>query len=483
MNELNYTMLLDFYELTMANGYFLEGKKNEIVYFDLFYRSNPDQGGFALFAGLERIVKYISDLHFSEEDITFLRSKNVLDEDFLLYLKNFSFSGDIISFQEGSVIFPNEPIVTVKSNIIEAQLIETFLLQTINHQTLIATKAVRIRYAAKDKVVIEMGARRAHGIDSSIQGSRAAYIAGINETSNVIVEQLYGVPSGGTMSHSWVQSFDEEYDAFKAYAKHYPKNTVLLVDTYNTLKSGVPNAIRVLKEILFDNVEASYGIRIDSGDLAYLSKKARIMLDDAGLIKCKIIVSNALDEFSIKTLLEQGAPIDIFGIGERLITSKSEPVFGAVYKIVAKEVNGVIKPIMKISDNPNKITTPHFKKVYRVMDKNNGPVADYVTLYNEVIDQTKTLVLFDPNHPWKRKEINNYILKDIRKTIFKDGKLVYKLPELKDIQLFAKENIEELWTEMRRFSHPHKYYVDLSQKLWDVKHNLIKELQNKIENN
>jgi nicotinate phosphoribosyltransferase len=473
MNKFNKAMVIDFYELTMANGYFLEGKAEEVVYFDLFYRSNPDQGGFALFAGLERVVKYIENLHFTDEDISFLESKNVLSKGFLDYLKSFSFSGDIIAFPEGSIIFPNEPIITIKSNIIEAQLIETFILQTVNHQTLIATKAARIRYAAKDKIVIEMGARRAHGIDSSVEGSRAAYIAGINATSNVAAEQLYGVSSGGTMAHSWVQSYDSEYSAFKAYATHYPKNTILLVDTFNTLNSGVPNAIKVIKEVLFDNSEASYGIRIDSGDLAYLSKQARMMLDNAGLDKCKIIVSNALDEFSIKTLLDQGAPIDIFGVGERLITAKSDPVFGAVYKIIAKSINGEITPIIKISDNPIKITTPHFKKVYRVLNHNNRPVADYITVHDEVVDQSKPLVLFDPNHPWKRKEISNYTLKDIRKVIFKDGKLVYKLPNLEDIRLHAKTNLDGLWIEMRRFSHPHKYYVDLSQKLWDIKDGLM----------
>lgn len=481
MKYLNPAMVIDFYELTMANGYFLEGKTDEIVYFDLFYRSNPDQGGFALFVGLERVIEYVKNLHFSDEDVEFLRSKNILSDGFLEYLRCFSFSGDIISFLEGSVVFPNEPLITVRATIIEAQLIETFILQTINHQTLIATKAARIRYAAEDKVVIEMGARRAHGIDSSIEGARAAYIAGINSTSNVASEQKYGVPSGGTMAHSWVQSFDSEYESFVAYAKHYPKNTILLVDTYNTLNSGVPNAIRVIKEILYDNNEASYGIRIDSGDLAYLSKKARIMLNQAGLPKCTIVVSNALDEFSIKTLLEQGAPIDIFGVGERLITSKSDPVFGAVYKIVAKEVNDKIIPVIKISDNPNKITTPHFKKVFRVLNESLRPVADYITIYDEEVDQAEPLILFDPNHPWKRKEFVNYTLKDMRKTMIKDGNIMYELPNLEEIKQYAKSSLDQLWVEMRRFSHPHKYYVDLSQKLWNIKDGLINEYRKDLD--
>lgn len=482
MKTLNNAMIIDFYELTMANGYFLEGKADEVVYFDLFYRSNPDQGGFALYVGLEKIIKYITNLHFSEEDIEFLRNKNILSEAFLNYLTDFSFKGDIISFKEGSIVFPNEPLITVKSTLIEAQLIETFMLQAINHQTLIATKAARIRYAAQDKVVIEMGARRAHGITSSIDGARAAYIAGITSTSNVAAEQEYGVPSGGTMAHSWVQSFDSEYESFKAYASHYPKNIVLLVDTYNTLTSGIPNAIRVIKENLLDNKEANYGIRIDSGDLAYLSKKARILLDNAGLTKCKIVVSNALDEYSIKTLLEQGAPIDIFGVGERLITAKSDPVFGAVYKIIAKEEDGIIKPIIKISDNPIKITTPHFKKVYRVVNKDNRPIADYITIHDEEIDQSQPLVLFDPNHPWKRKEVTEYKLKDMRQTIIKNGKLTYRLPSLKEIKDYATDSLSQLWSEMRRFSHPHKYYVDLSQELWEIKDNLINEHRNNLDN-
>lgn len=478
MKQLNNAMVIDFYELTMANGYFLEGKAEEVVYFDVFYRHNPDQGGFALFAGLESIIKYIKELHFSTKDIAFLRSKNVLSEGFLEYLETFSFSGDIISFPEGSIVFPKEPIITVKANIIEAQLIETFILQAVNHQTLIATKAARINYAAKDKVVIEMGARRAHGIDSSIEGARAAYIAGVQATSNVAAEQLYGVPSGGTMAHSWVQSFDSEYEAFKAYATHYPTNATLLVDTYNTLKIGVPNAIKVIKEVLYNNPLARYGIRIDSGDLAYLSKQARKLLDDAGLYQCKIVVSNALDEFSIQTLLDQGAPIDTFGVGERLITSKSDPVFGAVYKIVAKEVNNIIVPIIKISDNPEKITTPHVKKIYRVLNQDNSPIADYITLYDEVVDQTKPLILFDPDHPWKQKEVLDYRLKDMRKVIVKDGKVVYSLPSLEEIKGHANESLSELWSEIRRFSNPHKYYVDLSPKLIEIKNKLIKELQN-----
>lgn len=472
---MNLAMMTDFYELTMANGYYNNGMKDQIVYFDVFYRKNPDQAGFAVFAGLESIIEYIKELTFSEEDISFLKSKNILSLEFLEYLKDFQFRGDIYAFEEGTIMFPNEPIITVKANIIEAQLIETFLLQTVNHQSLIATKAARIKYSAKDKVVLEMGARRAHGIDSSLQGTRAAYIAGVDATSNVLADQVYNVPSGGTMAHSWVQSFDTEYEAFKVYAQNYPNNATLLVDTYDTLQLGIPNAIKVIKEVLLGKENANYAIRIDSGDLAYLSKKARKMLDEAGLKDCKIVVSNALDEHLIKSLLEQDAPIDIFGVGERLITAKSDPVFGAVYKIVAKEENNTVKPIIKISDNPIKVTTPHYKKVYRVYGEDKNPIADYITVYDEVIDNNEPLLLFDPVHTWKQKEVTNYTVKELQKPIFKDGVLIYELPSIMEIRNKTISNLNSLWIELRRFNHPHKYYVDLSQKLWDIKEDLIQK--------
>lgn len=473
MYKINRAMLIDFYELTMANGYFEDGKHNDIVYFDVFYRSNPDKGGFALFAGLYHIIEYVNSLHFTEEDIEFLKGKKIFDEKFLDYLRTFKFKGDIFTFKEGSVMFPNEPIMTVKASLIEAQLIETYILQVINHQSLIATKAARIKYAAQEKTVIEMGARRAHGLSSSLEGARAAYIAGIDSTSNVIADQLYGIPSGGTMAHSWVQSFDTEYEAFKVYAKTYPENTSLLVDTYSTLKSGIPNAIKVIKEELLNKEGTNYSIRIDSGDLAYLSKKARTMLDEAGLPKCKIVVSNSLDEHLIKTLIEQEAPIDIFGVGERLITAKSDPVFGAVYKIVAKEEDNTIKPIIKISDNPAKITTPHYKKVYRVYSDAKRAIADYIALHDEIIDTSKPLVLFDPIHTWKEKEVTNYTLTEMQVQIFKDGTLIYDIPSLKEVREYTQKSLNELWTELRRFSFPHKYYIDLSQKLWDIKTEMI----------
>lgn len=468
-------LMIDFYELTMANGYFLSDKKDDVVYFDVFFRKNPDQGGYSLFVGLEEIINYINELRFSNEDISFLRSKNVFDESFLKYLSTFRFSGDIYSFEEGEIIFPNVPIMTIKANIIEAQLIETFVLQAINHQTLIATKASKIKMAAKNRIVIEMGARRSHGYSAALNGSKAAYIGGIDATSNVLADKLYGVPSGGTMAHSWVQSFESEYDAFMQYALLYPNNATLLVDTYNTLKSGVPNAIKVIKELLKESKIQTYAIRIDSGDLAYLSKKARTMLDDAGLNDCKIVVSNALDETLISTLLTQNAPIDIFGVGERLITAKSDPVFGAVYKIVAKEVNGEIVPIIKVSDNPIKITNPHYKKVYRIYNKDDLAVADLLTVYNETIDSSKSLVLFDPIHTWKTKEMKEYTVIEKQIKIFEKGKQVYQVPSIQDRKEFAKENLSKLWTEIKRQQNPHKYYVDLSQNLWNIKNDMVKE--------
>lgn len=471
------SMVIDFYELTMANGFFLEGKKDKIVYFDLYFRKTPDNGGYAIFAGLETMINYIENLNFTKEDVEYLRKQKLFDEEFLKYLLDFKFTGDIYAFKEGSIMFPNEPVVTVKAKLIEAQIIETFLLQTINHQSLIATKASRIKFAAQGKKVLEMGARRAHGESSSILGSRAAYIAGIDGTSNVASDQLFGVPAGGTMAHSWVQLFDNEYEAFKAYAKHYPNNSTFLVDTYDTLGSGVPNAIKVIKEILLPINAKNYSIRIDSGDLTYLAKQARKMFDEAGLPDCKIIVSNALDERLIQTLITQGAPIDLFGVGERLITAKSDPVFGSVYKLVAIERNNKIVPKIKISDNEEKITTPHFKKVYRIYAENGKAEADIITLHDEVIDTNEPLTIFDQYSTWKTKTYEKYTLVEMQKPIFLAGKKVYELPTLKEVRDFAEKGLNSLWEELRRFDFPHKYYVDLSKKLWDVKQKLIKTNQ------
>jgi nicotinate phosphoribosyltransferase len=468
-------MMIDFYELTMANAYFLENRSEEIVYFDLYYRNNPDHGGYAIFVGLESIVNYIENINFTKDEIEFLESKNLFDKGFLKYLENFKFTGDIFAFKEGSVIFPNEPIITVKAKIIEAQIIETYLLQSINHQSLIATKASRMKYAAKNRIILEMGARRAHGLTSSILGARAAYIGGVDGSSNILSDQAYHIPSSGTMAHSFVQLFDNEYEAFQSYAKIYPNNSTFLVDTYDTLKSGVINAIKVIKEILIPLDAKNYAIRIDSGDLTYLAKKARLMLDEAGLNECKIIVSNSLDERLIETLINQEAPIDIFGVGERLITAKSDPVFGSVYKLVALEVSGEIVPKIKISDNPEKVTTPHFKQVYRIYTENNKSEADLITLYDEIIDSSNPLTIFDEHNTWKTKTFENFTIKKLHTQIFKKGIRVYELPSIDEVKAYAAKELDTLWDEVRRFDYPHKYYVDLSKKLWLIKKELLEE--------
>lgn len=473
MKTLQLTMLTDFYELTMAYGYYKSGRKDEIVCFDLFFRDNPDHGGYSIFAGLESIIQHIQNFRFDDEDIEYLRKREMFSNDFLMYLKELRFTGDVESFLEGSVMFPYEPIVTIKAPIIEAQLLETYLLQVVNHQSLIATKASRIKQSAKDRLVLEMGARRAHGASSSVLGARAAAIGGIDATSNVLADQLYGVKALGTMAHSWVQLFDSEYEAFKTYAEIYPNNCTLLVDTYDTLRKGIPNAIKVIKEVLVPRNADNYSIRIDSGDLTYLTKKARKMLDDAGLTKCRIVVSNALDEYLIKDLLNQGAPIDIFGVGERLITAKSDPVFGAVYKLAATSKNGIIQPTIKISENVDKITTPHHKKVYRIVDENGKFDADLITLHDEVLDESKPLTIFDPKHPWKSKKFTSYRLIPMLEPIFVNGSLVYKEPLLSEIIAYAQQQKDNLWDEVKRFEHPHKYYVDLSKPLFDLKQKMI----------
>lgn len=473
MTKINHTMLVDFYELTMANAYFLSDMQNDVAYFDLFFRNIPDKGGYAIFMGLESIIDYIENLNFTEKDIKFLKSKGVFSDAFLDYLKTFRFTGDIYSFEEGSVIFPNEPIITVKANIIEAQIIETFLLQAVNHQSLIATKATRMKYAAKGKAILEMGARRAHGATNANLGARAAYISGIDGTSNVQADQFYGVPSGGTMAHSFIHMFPNEYEAFKEYAKVYPNNSTFLVDTYDTLKSGVPNAIKVIKEVLLPKNIKDYSIRIDSGDLTYLAKQARKLLDDNGLDNCKIVVSNSLDEWLIEALLKQGAPIDLFGVGERLITAKSDPVFGGVYKLVAIEKNDNIIPKIKISNNEEKITTPAYKKVYRIYDLANHAEADLITLHDETIDINRPLTIFDPNATWKKKTFDEYVIKEMQIQILKDGKLIYKKPSLLDIRKRVKKELDTLWIEARRFDNPHEHYVDLSQRLSELKQKLI----------
>ena len=473
-DKLNLTMLCDFYELTMGNGYFLQGYKDKITYFDVFFRRCPDGGGFAIAAGLEQIVEYIQDLHFDKEDIEYLRGRNLFCEEFLQYLADFRFTGDIWAVPEGTPVFPKEPIITVRAPAIEAQLIETYILLCINHQSLIATKANRIVRAAGGRTVLEFGSRRAQGADAAILGSRAAYIGGCNGTACTISDQLFGVYAGGTMAHAWVQMFDTELEAFKAYCRMYPNNATLLVDTYNTLKSGVPNAIRAFNEVLKPMGITKCGIRLDSGDIAYLSRSARKMLDEAGWTECQISASNSLDEYIIQDLLRQGAQIDMFGVGERLITAKSEPVFGGVYKLIAVEEDGKVVPKIKISENIGKITTPHYKKLYRFFGNDTGKaIADYLCVYDEEVDDTKDLEIFDPDATWKRKTVYNFTAKELQVPIFKNGELVYKCPDLQQVRAYCLEQVATLWDEVKRFENPHTYYVDLSQKLWDVKYGLL----------
>ena len=478
--KLNMTMLCDFYELTMGNGYFRNGYKDRITYFDVFFRKVPDQGGFAIAAGLEQLIDYIENLHFSEDDIAYLRGRNLFCEEFLDYLRNFRFTGDIYAIPEGTPVFPREPLVVVRAPSIEAQLIETFTLLTINHQSLIATKANRICRAANGRTVLEFGSRRAQGADAAIIGARAAYIGGCAGTACTISDQLYGVPAGGTMAHAWVQMFDTEYEAFKTYCETYPTNATLLVDTYNTLKSGVPNAIRAFNEVLRPMGISKCGIRLDSGDMAYLSQKARKMLDEAGWPECQISVSNSLDERLIQNLFLQGAQIDMFGVGERMITAKSEPVFGGVYKLTAVENDkGEIIPKIKCSENVEKITIPHFKKVYRLYNRDNGKaIADYMTVHDEVVDENEPLILFDPYATWKTKNVCNFEARELLVPVFLNGKKVYQSPTLKDIQAYCKQQVNTLWDEIKRFDNPQTYYVDLSQKLWDIQQELLRKNRN-----
>ena len=475
MNNANLSMLCDFYELTMSNGYFKNGFYKKNVYFDVFFRKVPDNGGFAIAAGLEQVIDYIKNLHFDDNDMEYLKNKNIFDDGFLNYLKNFKFSGNIYAVAEGTPVFPNEPILTVKAPAIEAQLIETFVLLTLNHQTLIATKANRIVRAAQGRAVLEFGSRRAQGASGAVDGARAAFIGGCKGTACTLTDELYGVPAGGTMAHSWVQMFDSEYDAFKTYCELYPDNPTLLVDTYNTLKSGIPNAIKVIKEVLVPKGKTEFAIRLDSGDISYLSKKARKMLDEEGLENCKITASNALDEYLIRDLMMQGAQVDTFGVGERLITSESSPVFGGVYKLVAVENDGgEIVPKIKVSENTTKITNPHFKKVYRYFDNESGKaLADELCVFDEVIDDSKERTIFDPNASWKTKVLTNYTAKELLMPVFINGECVYESPSIDEIAEYCQQQIDLLWDEVKRFENPHNYYVDLSSKLYEIKNILL----------
>lgn len=476
LKEENLTLLCDFYEFAMANGYFEAGMGEKIVYFDMFYRTVPDNASYSITAGLEQVIDYIENLHFSDEDIDFLRTKKIFHEDFLEYLRNFKFECDVWALREGTVIFPQEPIIIVKGPIMQAQMLETMILLTINHQSMVATKANRIVTAAKGRPVVEFGSRRAQGYTGANLGARASYIGGCAGTANTLAEKLYGVSALGTMAHSWVQLFSSEYEAFKTYAQVYPNNCLLLVDTYDTLKEGIPNAIRVWNEELVPKGIRPKGIRIDSGDIAYLSKKARVMLDEAGFSDAIIMASNSLDEWTIESILTQGAKLDSFGVGERLITSKSSPVFGGVYKLVAYEENGEIVPTIKISENVAKITTPGFKSLYRIYDKSTMKAeADVVCLNSEKLDELDELEIFHPIYTWKRKKFTNFVAKNLMVKVFEKGKLVYDMPTLEEIKDYAQKELASLWDEVKRLENPHEYIVDLSQDLWDIKDRLLKE--------
>lgn len=479
MDRESLALLCDYYELTMGNGYFNTDMKDKYAYFDVFYRRNPDGGGYAVAAGLEQIAEYLNNLSFTESDIEYLKGRNVFSEEFIEYLRNFRFTGDVWAVPEGTVIFPYEPIITVRAPVVEAQLIETYILLQINHQSLIATKASRMVRAAEGRPVLEFGSRRSHGESAAVLGARAAYIGGCAGTACALSDKLFEVPAGGTMAHSWIQFFDDEYKAFKTYCKLYPDNPTFLVDTYNVLESGIPAAIRVVKEVLWPQGKRACAIRLDSGDITYLSKKARKMLDEAGLTECKITVSNSLDEYIIKELISQGAKVDTFGVGERLITAKSDAVFGGVYKLVAVEDEEGINPRIKVSENIEKITNPHFKKFYRIYSKETGKAeADLLCLYDEEFSEDEPLEIFDPHYTWKRKTFTDYTLRRMLLPIFRGGIQVYEFPTLKEIKEYCAHELETMWDEVLRFENPHNYYVDLSDELWELKNRMISEKRN-----
>ena len=478
-NERNISMVMDMYELTMSNGYLNKECHNTMAAFDVFYRNNPDNAGFAIFAGLEQIIEYIQNLHFGEEDIEYLRTRHLFTEEFLDYLLHFEFKGDIYAMPEGTIMYPNEPVMTVVAPMIDAQLIETAVLLQINHQSLIATKTNRIVRAANGKPVSDFGARRAHNVDAAVYGARAAYIGGAVGTATVLAGQMFDIPISGTMAHSWVMCFDNEYEAFKAYAESYPDSTVLLVDTYDVLKSGVPNAIRIAKEVLEPMGKRLKGIRLDSGDLAYLSKEARKQLDEAGLKDCIIVASNSLDEYTITSLNRQEARIDSYGVGEKLITSYTSPVFGAVYKLAAINKDGSFEPKIKISENTEKITNPGNKTIYRVYDKETGKIrADLICFADETFDENEDLLLFDPISTWKKTHLpgGSYRMKELLKPVFINGECVYDSPSVMEIAAFCRQEKDTLWDETKRLFFPHRVYVDLSQKLYDTKERLLNEM-------
>lgn len=475
----NLTMLTDLYQLTMMYGYYKSGIDKKISIFDLFFRKTAGESAYAIAAGLEQVINFINNLRFEEEDIEYLRSLKLFDEAFLSYLKTFEFTGEIYAVKEGTVVFPYEPLVRVKAPIMQAQFIETALLNLINHQTLIATKASRVVYAAEGGSVLEFGLRRAQGPDAGIYGARAAIIGGCSTTSNVMTGELFGIPTKGTHAHSWVMSFDSELEAFRAYADVFPDNCLLLVDTYDTLQSGVPNAIKVFEELKAKGYKP-IGIRLDSGDLAYLSKKARVLLDDAGFTDAKIFASSDIDEWLIRDLKLQGAKIDVWGVGTKLITSEGCPALGGVYKLAAEIENEKLTPKIKVSDNVEKITNPGYKKVKRLYDKSTDKaIADLIMLNDEEIDESKPLVIFHPVDTWKRMRLKNYYAKDLLVPIFVDGKQVYESPTLLDIQEYSRNDLATFWDELKRLKNPHEYKVDLSEKLYLLKKDLLEQRANK----
>ena len=482
MDNRNLTMLMDLYELTMANGIWGSEYRDTITYFDMFFRRVPDEGGYAIMAGIEQLIEYFNNLHFDKDDIEYLEGLNLFSKEFIDYLRDFKFECDVWAVPEGTPIFPQEPIVTVKGPAIQAMMVETMVLLTINHQSLIATKTNRIVRAANGRPVLEFGARRAQGADAAYYGARAAIIGGCVGTSDIKTAKDFGVPASGTMAHSWVQLFEDEYSAFKAYAEAYPDSCLLLIDTYNVLKSGVPNAIRVFDEVLKPMGKRPKGVRIDSGDITYLSNKVREMLDAAGYEDCKICVSNSLDEYLIRDMIFQGAKVDSFGVGERLITASSEAVFGGVYKLAAVEKDGEIIPKIKVSENTAKITIPGVKIPWRLFDRKTGKaIADVITLNDEKIDSSEPYEIFDPIHTWKRKVVTDFVAVKLQKKIFENGKQVYESPTVKEISDYRKEQVDSLWDEVKRFEKPHTYYVDLSERLWNQRDSLLKGISKKLK--
>lgn len=476
----NLSMVMDLYEMTMANGYFVEGGQDRYATFDVFFRRNPDGAGFSIFAGLEQVLDYLEDLHFDDEDIAYLRSLGIYDGTFLSWLRQFRFRGTVTAVPEGTIVYPNEPVLTVNAPVIDAQLAETAILAQINHQSLIATKTQRIVRAADGRAVSDFGARRAHNVDAAVYGARAAYIGGAGSTATVLAGEMFGIPVSGTMAHSWIMFHENEYEAFKAFSEIYPDNAILLVDTYDVLESGVPNAIRVAHEVLEPAGHRLKGIRIDSGDLSYLSKEARRMLDDAGLQDAIIVASNSLDEWTIQSLLDEGAQLDSFGVGERLITAKSDPVFGAVYKLVAVDRGLACRPKIKVSETFEKITNPGRKRLWRVYNAEGNAQADLITKDDEDPDFSREYVCVDPEKPWKRIAFDNHTVRELHQVVMQDGTRVGPRPSIDEIRAHVSDQLQhEIWPEEQRLVNPHRHFLDMSRAYYDMKMGLLRQVQHK----